>query len=288
MKLRNLQLAERDTPVNLRPAVLEFAARQLDQPLRDSSRSVLFMVFNWPEAFPYLDSMLRWHAAEDDDTSLQFIQGAILTTAGKRAASVVFEHFIQHTMKLDSRAVLFLLAVAKSKPALLQRVRVAFEQRRYDLEMLCNLTVEHPREYNILTSGSPFLTGRQCEKILQIQRPGVEVVFRRPEFVPYYARIEWSIASTEAELDQRIAAAGLPSLPQEQITRALCELAFGEAAPLAIHTLDSGEALALIALADATGDRVALVRAPPPDPSNLFPKRLLPPDHPLRYVKPEV
>ncbi|MBM3795001.1 MAG: hypothetical protein FJW31_13235 [Acidobacteria bacterium] len=45
VKLRNLQLAERDTPAAKRSAVLEFAAHQLDQPLRDSSRGILFMVF---------------------------------------------------------------------------------------------------------------------------------------------------------------------------------------------------------------------------------------------------
>ena len=85
-----------------------------------------------------------------------------------------------------------------------------------------------------------FLTGRQCDKIVHIQLPWPDMGFRRPEFVPYYARKEWSAAVTDTELDRLIAAAGFSPVPQDQIARILRDLAFGEAAPLAIRARDGG------------------------------------------------
>jgi len=103
--------------------------------------------------------MFRWHSTEDNDTSLQAIQAAIIATAGKRASEVVFDHFLEHALQLRWNAMLYLLAVAKSKRAVVPRLRAACEQRRFDLDVLSMLAIEHPARYNLLLGGGQFLDG---------------------------------------------------------------------------------------------------------------------------------
>lgn len=317
LKFPRLAMARTATPAALRSRVLRFVVERIADEKNARIRCELFPLFAWQQGSAYLNKILDWHSAEREEFSIQDLEHAILSAARGQSTAVAIDHLVRFAPKLRLNGLLFLLAAAEKSDSLLLRLREGFAGRRFDLEVLSVFANQYERQYNHLAGvsepNSCYLTGRQCMSIFQHQIPRGEYGFRRAEFVPFYAKIERLISSSDpgylSMIQEAAVTVDMPQPGEDVIRRVVNAIEPGAAAPLGIRTLANQETIAVIALAEGaapapsreTGHRprsmpatsnqafkVAIVRAPPPDPQNLLPKNLLPSNHPLRWARPEV
>jgi hypothetical protein len=304
--------------VQLRGDDLSAALRHLaPQISRETNWAVRICFFSALRVYPsseYSDRILGWHHQESDPECLQSLEASLLLLA-RRSPERVVEHFLKHSKKAQLDAVRFLIKRSRKDENLEAKLREKFDACQFDLEVLSALARHEEQDYNLLSgSANPDrgrLLGRQCSNLYLQQVPPPESSFRRPEFLPYYAKIVESWPAGQGETQSLVS----DLTRRHQLTPVAPDVSLEEMTTARLLALrsDSSGALALISLIEAAEvaetrairtrathrprnsgpakapepEKIVLAQAPPPDPENLLPKRLLPPDHPIRFAKPE-
>jgi hypothetical protein len=279
------------------------------------TRGILYGVFGVRSKEEYFENLVNWYYHETEDQGLQVLERCLIAQSNKPNRHRLNDCLLLTPGKLKFDGLRFLLRQSKTDERLLARIGEGYENCWYDLEVLSVIARQHEADYaRIVGGGTPSdrLTARQCSALLRYQLPGNEYGFRRARLVPFYARILQSTIAPATELRGFCVEHGFLIDEPTGNDSAVRALQTHECVPLAIEVQeDAGLTRAVVlsplaldepADARATGQNaatcrprrgvvqrygVSLVEAPIPPEWNLFPKRLLPPDHPLRSVRPD-
>lgn len=195
--------------------------------------------------------------------------------------------------------ILWIAKAAKQDTDILSRSRAVFDKGDFDLEALSVIANTHEREYDLLADAPPHgsrrLTGAECTSVFRCQISGIEYAFRRADLIPYFGVISQLVPVGDAdrlEVAARLIADNGVSVDPEGLAAA-CAGPYTCAKPLAIEISDT-RTRAIVLLQRRISGKVKALReflcllvVPPPREDNLLPKRLLPPDDPVRFMRAE-
>jgi hypothetical protein len=294
------------------------AARLLQEEQNPVSRGILYAAFGTRAKEDYFERLIAWHRQETGDHGLQCIERCLIVRAGKTNRQRLCDCLLLQPGKIKFDGLRFLLRQSKTDEDLLARIRDAYADCEYDLELLSVIAAQHEADYARIVGGgalSDRLTARQCCALLAFQLPRNEYGFRRPSLVPFYARILQNTTAQPAHLVatlrrfcEELGFGGdvLPGIDSAALALRTHEcvpltIAVGESAGLTravvLSLLPADERSAVAMRRHGANCRprggpveqysLSLIEAPIPPAWNLFPKRLLPADHPLRFVRPD-
>jgi hypothetical protein len=302
-----------------RPRVQAFIRDWLSGECNPVVRRILYSLFESPGSSAYFEDVKKWHRDEADMEAVEVVERVLISHSDRKTKQQVCDQLVSMPRKLRSSGIRYLIRQAQSDSHLLQRVQHAFDECQCDLEVVSVLAAQYEDDYNVISGGSgpgKRLTGRQCASLVQWQVPGNEYWFRRPLFVPFYGKVIIDTIVAKSELTM---AAERMCVDNELSSEAFCDLNTSplalrenESLLLGVAVLGGGKwvrglvctALPLMEGSDSSKAMrpgrhrprtakpsekywLGLVDAPVPPEWNLFPKRLLPPDDPIRWMRPE-
>jgi hypothetical protein len=282
-------------------------------------RRMLYSLFEAPGSSSYFDDAKKWHREESDVEAVEVIERVLISYSDKNTKQNICDQLLSMPRKLRNSGIRYLIRQAKTNSELLKRLQHEFDECQYDLEVVSVLAAQCEKDYHAISGGSCVgtrLTGRQCSSLVQWQLPGNEYWFRRAVFVPYYGVVVKGTIVTKAELEvtaERVCVDNqLSSEAFRDLNTSPLALRENESMLLGIAVQGEGKPVrglvctALPSAEDSDPTRatragrhrprtgkcsekywLGVVDAPVPPEWNLFPKRLLPPDDPIRWMRPE-